>query len=182
MPPEYVIKTMEDLLDYIIPEDERDSEHYIGTPKRFVQMLEDMTTPKPFEFTTFESHHDEMIIVSPIPFYSLCAHHLVPFFGDAHVAYLPQGRIAGLSKLARTVRSFSRGLWTQEDLTWAITEHLEENLDPLGVGVVMKAEHLCMTMRGVESPGSRTTTSIMRGVFLNPEKHAREEFLSLIGG
>ena len=180
--PEGLVSAMEVLLDHIIPEQERDSEHYTGTPKRFIQMLLDMTTPEEFNFTTFPSTHDEMIVVSPIPFYSLCAHHIVPFFGEAHVAYIPQDKIAGLSKLARTVKSFSKGLWTQEDLTFAVAEHLEEQLDPVGVAVVMKAEHLCMTMRGVQSPGSKTTTSIMRGAFLNPKKKARDEFFRLING
>lgn len=159
-----------------------DSEHYKGTPKRFIKMLDELTAPEDFKFTMFQSNHDEMVTVSPIPFYSLCAHHMIPFFGEAHVAYVPHGAIAGLSKIARTVKYFSRSLWVQEDLTWTIAEHLEERLSPLGVAVIMKAEHLCMTMRGVQSPGTKTTTSIMRGVFIDPDKEARHEFLRIIGG
>jgi GTP cyclohydrolase IA len=158
-----------------------DSEHFEGTPNRFIKMLDELTTPEDFTFTMFDSSHDEMITVSPIPFYSLCAHHMIPFFGEAHVAYVPQGKIAGLSKIARTVKYFSHNLWVQEDLTWTIAEHLEERLEPLGVAVIMKGEHLCMTMRGVQSPGTKTTTSIMRGVFIDPKKQAREEFLRIIG-
>ncbi len=157
-----------------------DAEHLEGTPNRWVKILDELTTPEEFEFTMFKSVHDEMIVVSPIPFHSLCAHHVIPFYGEAHVGYIPQGKIAGLSKIARTVKYFSRNLWVQEDLTWTIAEHLEEQLKPKGVAVIMKAEHLCMTMRGVESPGSKTTTSIMRGVFLDPNKQARQEFLELI--
>jgi GTP cyclohydrolase I len=173
----------EQLIRGVVGEDLwEDSEHLEGTPERFVKMLDELTTPEDFKFTTFASTHDEMITVSPIPFYSLCAHHVIPFFGEAHVAYIPQGAIAGLSKIARTVKYFSRSLWVQEDLTWTIAEHLEERLSPLGVAVIMKAEHLCMTMRGVQSPGTKTTTSIMRGVFIDPKKEARHEFLRIIGG
>lgn len=172
----------EAFLEAIISEEDRDSEHFEGTPKRFTKMLLELTTPEEFQFTVFKSDHNELIMESPIPFYSLCAHHIIPFYGEAHVAYIPQGKIAGLSKIARTVTSFAKGLWTQEDLTFAIAEHLEEALNPIGVAVVMQAEHLCMAMRGVRSPGTRTTTSIMRGVFLDPEKQARNEFLNLING
>lgn len=157
-----------------------DSEHFIETPARMVRMLLELTRPEKFNFTTFKSPHDEMVVVSPIHFYSLCAHHVIPFFGTAHVAYIPQGRIAGLSKIARVVKYYSKGLWTQEDLTFTIAEVIEEVLKPRGTGVVMKAEHLCMSMRGVQSPGTKTTTSIMRGVFLDPKKQARHEFLELI--
>ena len=172
-----------EILTSIVGEDEIEEEatHLAETPRRLIKMLRELTTPEEFEFTTFESPHDEMIVVSPIPFYTLCAHHVIPFFGEAHVAYIPQGQIAGLSKLARTVQYYSKGLWTQEDLTWTIAQAIEEVLRPRGTAVVMKAEHLCMTMRGVQVPGSKTTTSIMRGVFLDPEKKAREEFFSIIG-
>lgn len=153
-----------------------------NTPRRWVRMMRELTTPEEFEFTVFESDHDEMIVVSPIPFYSLCSHHIIPFVGAAHVAYVPQGRIAGLSKIARTVQYYMRGLWTQEDLTNCIAKRLEQELEPLGVAVVMKAEHLCMTMRGAQSPGTMTTTSKMTGCFLDSNKQARAEFLSLIGG
>lgn len=172
----------EKLLSQIVSEEDQESEHFVGTPRRFARMLQELTTPEEFEFTVFESNHDEMIIESPIPFYSLCAHHVIPFFGAAHVAYIPQGKIAGLSKIARTVTSFSKGLWTQEDLGFSISEHLMENLEPRGVAVVLQAEHLCMTIRGAKAPGVKTITSVMRGVFLDPEKGARQEFLQLIDG
>lgn len=151
-----------------------------NTPERWVKMMRELTTPKTFAFTTFESDTDEMIIVSPIPFYSLCSHHLIPFMGQAHVAYVPQGKIAGLSKIARTVQYHMRGLWTQEDLTRAIADTLIDKLNPLGVAVVMRGEHLCMTMRGAQSPGTLTTTSRMTGCFADHSKLARAEFLRLI--
>lgn len=157
-----------------------DSEHLVETPARFVRMLTELTTPESFKFTAFLSPHDEMIVVSPVHFYSLCAHHIIPFFGTAHVAYIPQGKIAGLSKMARMVKYYSKGLWVQEDLTWTIAEAIEEILSPLGTAVVMKAEHLCMAMRGAQSPGTKTTTSHMRGVFLDHTKTAKEEFFQLI--
>lgn len=172
---------IEDFLRAIIGDDAYDeSDHLVETPARYAKMMRELTTSDEFTFTTFESPHDEMIILSPIPFYSLCAHHLVPFFGEAHVAYIPQGRIVGLSKIARVVKYYSRGLWVQEDLSYTIADVLEQELKPRGTAVVMKAEHLCMTMRGVQSPGTKTTTSVMKGVFLDPEKRAREEFLQLI--
>lgn len=168
--------------DIIGDEAYENSDHFVETPQRYIRMLRELTIGEEFKFTTFDSEHDEMIVESPIHFYSLCAHHMIPFFGTAHVAYLPQGQIAGLSKLARVVNYYSKGLWVQEDLTFAIAEVLEEVLSPLGTAVVMKAEHLCMTMRGVKSPGTKTTTSIMRGVFLDPKRQARSEFMSLIKG
>ena len=177
------VDNAEALIRSIVGDEEfDDNEHLKDTPTRMVRMLRELTHADAFKFTTFPSTHDEMIVVGPVQFYSLCAHHIIPFFGTAHVAYIPQGKIAGLSKLARSVRYYSRGLWTQEDLTWTIAEVIEEVLEPIGTAVVMKAEHLCMAMRGVQSPGTMTTTSIMRGVFLDPNKAARHEFLSLIGG
>lgn len=159
-------------------------DHTQDTPRRFAQMLIDLTTQEGFKFTTFDNTEkvDEMITVRDIPFYTLCQHHVIPFFGKAHVAYIPQGKIAGLSKFARTVKMFAKGLWVQEHLTAEIADFLESRLEPLGIAVVMEAEHLCMTMRGVQVPGAMTTTSAMRGVFLDPEKGARQEFLSLIKG
>lgn len=151
-----------------------------NTPARWIKMMKELTTPKGFTFTTFESDTDEMVIVSPIPFYSLCSHHLIPFMGEAHVAYVPQGKIAGLSKIARTVQYHMRGLWTQEDLTRAVADTLEQHLQPLGVAVIMTGEHLCMTMRGAQSPGTLTTTSRMTGCFADHNKLARAEFLQLI--
>lgn len=175
------VENAEALIRSIIGDEEYDnSEHFVDTPARLVRMLRELTTGEKFHFTTFESKQDEMIVVSPVPFYSLCAHHIIPFFGTAHVAYIPHGNIAGLSKIARVVRYYSRGLWVQEDLTWTIAEVMEEVLRPIGTAVVMKAEHLCMTMRGVQSPGTKTTTSTMRGVFLDHSKTAKQEFFQLI--
>src|SRR3954471_7932513 len=118
------------------------TEHGIGTPERFVKMLKQLTTPEEFEFTTFESDSDEMIVCKDITFSSLCAHHIVPYMGKAHVAYIPQGRIVGLSKIPRTVRYHASDLTVQEELTKDIANHLESQLDPLGVAVVMEAEHM----------------------------------------
>lgn len=150
------------------------------TPERFLTMLAELTTREPFTFTTFESEHDEMITVGPVDFYSLCSHHVIPFMGKAWIGYIPQGRIAGLSKLPRTVKYLMRGLWNQEDLTNEIANMLDDNLKPKGTAVVLKAEHLCMTIRGVQSPGTITTTSVMRGAFADHTRLARTEFLEFI--
>lgn len=157
--------------------------HTAKTPERFVKMLQQMTDrgSEAFDFTTFTNDGiDEMIILSPIPFYTLCAHHIVPFYGKAHVAYIPNEKIAGLSKFARTVKFLSKGFWVQEELTNAIANYLDLHLSPFGLAVVLQAEHMCMAMRGVQAPGVVTTTSKMTGVFLDPKKGAREEFLSFI--
>jgi GTP cyclohydrolase I len=174
---------MREVLKMMMPEERWDSEHMARTPERFLRMMEEMTNSEPhaFEFTSFKSDSSEMVVIGEIGFTSLCAHHLAPFIGHAHVAYVPDGRIAGLSKFARTVRFMSKGLWTQEELTTEIVNFLEEQLNPQGIAVIMTAEHFCMTIRGVQAPGTKTTTSAMRGVFLDPGQRAREEFLSLIG-
>lgn len=132
---------------------------------------------------TFEVEHDEIILVRDITFYSICEHHLVPFFGKAHVGYLPddQGKVTGLSKLARLVDGFAKRPQVQERLTNQIALAIEEKLQPRGVAVVLEAEHLCMSMRGIKKPGSRTVTSSMRGLFR--ENHSsRQEVLGLIHG
>jgi GTP cyclohydrolase I len=142
-------------------------------------MLEELTTAEEFEFTTFDNdlRKDEMIVIKDIPFVSLCAHHLIPFAGYAHIGYIPIKVIAGLSKFPRAVKFWSKGLWTQEDLTDAIAHYLDDMLlEPLGVAVVMEAEHMCMTIRGVQTPGVKTITSTMLGAFLDPAKLARTEF------
>lgn len=161
-----------------------DQEMMDRTSQRFTDAFREMMgiNDGNWSFTVFESECDEMIIVKDMTFVSLCEHHLFPFTGTAHVSYIPQGKIAGLSKIARTVRGMSRGLWTQEHLTIAIADFLTDKLGPLGVGVVMEAEHTCMTIRGVKAPGSKTITSAMRGVYRDNNNNARAEFLGLLRG
>lgn len=157
--------------------------HGTETPQRFVNMLRDLTTPKDIKWKTFPNDGvDEMIVIEPIPFVSLCSHHVIPFMGAAYVGYIPDEHIAGLSKFARVVQHFSASLQVQERLTKQVADFLEENLKPLGVAVVMKAEHLCMTIRGVQVPGTKTTTASMRGRFSDHERTAKMEFLSHING
>ena len=128
----------------------------------------------------FEEDYRQMVVVKDIPFYSLCEHHLLPFFGKAHVAYIPNGKITGLSKVARVVDVFARRLQVQERMTTQIKECIQNTLNPSGVMVVIEAEHLCMQMRGVQKPGAVTTTSDFTGAFNRPE--TREEFMNLIRG
>lgn len=153
-----------------------------NTPHRYTQAFHELMGHHDgsWKFTTFESECDEMIIVQNIEFVSLCEHHLLPFIGRAHVAYIPQGQLAGLSKVARAVKTQARGIWTQEHLTMEIADFLEKNLDPIGIGVILEAEHTCMAIRGVKSNGSKTTTSAMRGVFRDNSNNARAEFLGLL--
>jgi GTP cyclohydrolase IA len=157
----------------------------VDTPQRVRRSLADLTcgyAEDPREVAgraIFEEQYDEMVVVKDIELYSLCEHHLLPFFGKAHVAYLPNGRIVGLSKLPRLVEIFSRRLQVQERLTVQIAEALVDLLDPLGVGVVIEAAHLCMMMRGVEKQNSKTTTSCLLGRFRDDEK-TRAEFLNLV--
>ena len=127
----------------------------------------------------FEERYDEMVVVRDIEFYSLCEHHMLPFFGRAHIAYVPDGRIVGLSKLPRAVDLFSHRLQVQERLTTQIADALEDVLQPKGVGVVMEAAHLCMMMRGVQKQSSQTMTSAMRGIFKS-DPRTRSEFLDLL--
>jgi GTP cyclohydrolase I len=127
----------------------------------------------------FDVDYDEMVIVKDIEFYSMCEHHLLPFFGKAHVAYVPQGKVIGLSKVARVVDVFARRLQVQERLTQQVAEAIEEAIHPQGVGVVIEAQHLCMMMRGVEKQSSSTVTSAMLGVFKS-QMQTRTEFLSLV--
>ena len=126
----------------------------------------------------FEEEHNEMVLVKDIEIYSLCEHHLLPFIGKAHIGYIPNGRVIGLSKIARVVDMFARRLQVQERLTKQIADALVESLDPAGVGVIVEAEHLCMMMRGVEKQHSRAVTSAMRGSFLKDQR-SRDEFLKL---
>jgi len=163
-----------------------ENEHLRDTPKRWVKMMKELTNgdDEKFNFTTFTNTlpRSEMVIVGPVRYNSLCAHHVIPFFGEAYIAYIPESKIAGLSKLARTIKWFSKGLWTQEELTSEIATYLEEQLQPKGVLVMMKGEHLCMSLRGVKEPGALTTTTSLRGVFLKPVPGAdpRQEFFDAI--
>lgn len=150
------------------------------TPRRAALAYAELFTPKPFNATTFPNTHnyDELVIARLIPFHSVCEHHLLPFFGVAHVGYLPGNRIIGLSKLARLVEYFSRQPQVQENLTSQISAWLQSNLNPKGVGVILEAEHLCMSLRGVKVPGVKTVTSSLTGqIRENPQ--SRQEFLAL---
>jgi GTP cyclohydrolase I len=160
-----------------------DSDHLRETPRRVAKAYAELLTPQPFNATTFpnDEGYDELVVVRDIPFQSLCMHHLLPFQGSAHVGYLPGERIVGLSKLGRVVDMFAHDLQVQERLTTQVADWLEEHLEPRGVGVVLEAEHLCMSMRGVQKPGSRTVTSALRGL-INDDARTRQEFLSLIRG
>jgi GTP cyclohydrolase IA len=135
----------------------------------------ELLTPEPFNFTSFpnEQRYDELVVVRDIPFQSLCMHHLLPFQGVAHVGYIPANRIVGLSKLARVVQFFARNLQLQERLTTEIAECIQTHLDPKGVGVVLEAEHLCMSLRGAEVCGAQTVTSALAGSFGTIPGHAR---------
>jgi GTP cyclohydrolase IA len=151
------------------------------TPRRVAAALAEMLTPQPFEATTFpnDEGYDELVIARSIPFHSLCEHHVLPFYGVAHVGYLPGERIIGLSKLARIVEMYARRLQVQERMTVQIANWLEDTLSPRGVGVVLEAEHLCMSLRGVKKPGTRTVTSALLGT-VRDDVRTREEFLDLV--
>src|SRR5215210_13061 len=159
-----------------------DAEALEETPRRVAEAYAELLTPQPFRATTFpnDEGYDELIVARAIPFHSLCMHHLLPFQGVAHVSYLPGERIIGLSKLARVVEHFARDLQVQERLTKQIADWLDETLQPRGVGVVLEAEHLCMTLRGVQKPGSTTVTSALTG-YLREDARTRQEFLDLVG-
>jgi GTP cyclohydrolase I len=151
------------------------------TPRRIAQMYDELLTPQPFRPTTFpnDGGYDELVVATGIPFHSLCEHHLLPFVGVAHVGYLPGERIIGLSKLARVVELFARNLQVQERLTTQVAGWLDDHLRPKGVGVVLEAEHLCMSLRGVQKPGARTVTSALHGL-VRDDPRTRQEFLALV--
>ena len=166
------------VLEYI--GEDPDREGLQDTPKRYLKFLREFLSPPDFNFTTFDGEGmDEMIVQTHIPFYSLCEHHLAPFYGHAHVAYIPGQKIVGLSKLARVVETFSRRLQNQERITTQVAECLMAELEAEGVAVVIKAQHLCMSMRGVKKHDTRTVTSKLLGHFKNDDK-ARQEFFNLI--
>lgn len=154
-------------------------EGLLGTPRRVVAALRQMLHREEFKFTSFDAEGmSEMVVQTDIPLHSLCEHHMLPFFGTATVAYIPDGKIVGLSKLARAVKYCSAGLQNQERITKAIAEMLDEHLHPKGIGVIIKARHMCMELRGVCAPNVFTTTSELRGLLLH-EPETRAEFISL---
>jgi GTP cyclohydrolase I len=157
-----------------------DTPHLARTPRRLASAYAELLTAEPFDATTFPNieEYDELVLVEEIPVRSLCEHHLLPFTGVAHVGYLPGDRILGLSKLARLVELFAARAQTQERLTKQVADHLDSLLAPRGVGVVVEAEHTCMTLRGVRAPGTRTVTSAMLGT-LRTDPASRAEFLAL---
>ncbi len=163
-----------------------DREGLAGTPGRVARMYGEITGGSDVEArealeTQFDESHQEMALVRDIPFYSLCEHHLLPFFGSAHVAYIPRGRVVGISKLARAVDVFARRLQLQERLTSQVADAIMETVEAEGVAVVIRAEHLCMAMRGIRKPGASVVTSAMRGVFESSGR-TRAEALELLRG
>jgi GTP cyclohydrolase IA len=157
-----------------------DAEALEETPRRVADAYAELLTPQPFRATTFpnDDGYDELIVARSIPFHSLCMHHLLPFHGVAHIGYLPGERIIGLSKLGRVVEYFSRDLQIQERLTTQVAGWLQRELEPKGVGVVLEAEHLCMSLRGVQKLGAKTVTSALRGA-VRDDARTRQEFLAL---
>jgi GTP cyclohydrolase IA len=158
------------------------SPHLAETPRRVASAYAELLTARQFDLTTFpnDEGYDELVIARDIPLQSLCEHHLLPFSGVAHIGYLPGARILGLSKLARVLELFARDLQVQERLTQQVADWLQEHLAPRGVGVVVEAEHLCMSLRGVRAPGARTVTSALHGV-LRSDARSRAEFFALTG-
>jgi GTP cyclohydrolase I len=152
------------------------------TPRRLARLYGELLTPAEFNATTFpnDGGYDELVVARSIPFHSLCEHHLLPFVGVAHVGYLPGERVLGLSKLARVVDFYARSLQVQERLTTQVAGWLERTLQPKGVGVVLEAEHMCMSLRGVQKHGATTVTSALRGL-VRDDARTRQEFLALTG-
>lgn len=155
-------------------------EGLVDTPKRYTKFLREFLDKKEFNITTFANEgYDEMVIQTDIPFYSMCEHHMVPFFGKATIAYVPDERIVGLSKLSRILTHFSKNLQNQERITKQVAEFLDENLKPKGVAVSLTARHMCMEMRGVEKVGASTTTTHVSGTFRD-NANTKNEFLSYL--
>jgi GTP cyclohydrolase IA len=181
---EKLVKLYKSILELIEPDSKR--EGLKKTPLRVAKAIQFMThgynidPKKMLESATFDEDYKQMVIVKDIEIYSMCEHHLVPFFGKAHIAYIPDKKITGLSKIARVVDVYARRLQVQERLTMQIRDCIQESLNPLGVAVVVEAQHLCMMMRGVQKQNSVTTTSAFTGIFLKETK-TREEFIHLIG-
>src|SRR3954452_24162976 len=159
-----------------------DDESLRETPRRMAAACAEMLPPEPFHATTFpnDGAYDELVVVRDIPFHSLCEHHLLPFVGVAHVGYIPDDRIVGISKLARVVDHFARALQVQERLPTQAAGWFQRELKPKGVGVVLEAEHTCMAPRGATKPGTRTVTSALHGL-VRDDSRTRQEFLALTG-
>jgi GTP cyclohydrolase IA len=181
-----IAKAVREILEAIGEDPDRDG--LVDTPERVARMFAEIASglhddPAEHLTVTFESNHDEMVLVRDIPLYSICEHHLIPFLGKAHVAYIPgdDGRITGLSKIARLVDGYSRRPQVQEKLTVQIADAMESTLQPRGVMVVIEAEHLCMSMRGIQKSGSTTVTSAVRGLF-RQNIATREEAMRFITG
>jgi len=153
------------------------------TPGRMARAYAELFSARPFQLTTFpnDEGYDELVVARDIPFHSLCEHHLLPFHGVAHIGYLPGERIVGLSKLGRVIDLYARRPQVQERLTTQVARWLTDTLEPRGVGVVLEAEHLCMSLRGVQKPGARTITSALHGA-VRDDPRTRQEFLTLTGG
>lgn len=163
------------------------SPHGRDTPKRFLSMLSEITACTDcdgscMKWKVFPSTADQMVVIKNIPFVSVCNHHVLAFSGVAHIGYIPNGKVAGLSKFARVVHHFARRLQVQEELTEQIGNFLLEKLDPEGLAVILQAEHTCMTIRGVQVPGTFTTTSIMKRAFADHSRTAKIEFLQHLNG
>ncbi|MDT0156228.1 GTP cyclohydrolase I FolE [Microbacterium sp. ARD32] len=163
-----------------IDPDAADAPDLARTPRRFAEAYAELLQPDPFDFTTFANSegYDELVLIRDIPVRSLCEHHLLPFTGVAHVAYLPADRVVGLSKIPRIVDHYARRPQTQERLTVQIADALAARLQPRGIGVVIEAEHTCMTLRGARATGTKTSTSALRGL-LREDPRSRAEFLAL---
>ena len=179
---ERIIKAVKEILIAVGEDTER--EGLKKTPERVARMYAELLSgmhedPKKHLQSTFTENYDEIVLLRDIPFYSICEHHLMPFIGSAHVAYLPTGRVLGISKLARIVDCFARRLQTQERLTFQIADFLMESLKSQGVAVIIESSHSCMTIRGIKKPGSVMVTSALRGLFRRDPK-SRNEVLSLM--
>jgi len=179
---ERIIKAVKEILIAVGEDTER--EGLKKTPERVARMYAELLggmheDPKKHLKSTFRENYDEIVLLRDIPFYSICEHHLMPFIGSAHVAYLPTGSVLGVSKLARIVDCFARRLQTQERLTFQIADFLMESLNSQGVAVIIESSHSCMTIRGIKKPGSVMVTSALRGLFRRDPK-SRNEVLSLM--